>query len=235
MTTSGTAIFELTRDNIIAAAMRKIGALSVGQTPSAEDLTNGMQALNALIAQYQTLGMPLWKRAQYTLTLTATATYTIGIGQTTNTTFPLKIESALLRRTTGGSSQDMSEISRKDFNLLNTASTGSPTQFTYQPFINYGVLKVWPTPDTTTIAGATIELTYRKPIEGFTAAAETPDFPQEWQNALIYGLAVLLAPEFGVPLQDRQALGKEAQGHVDTAVDWGYDNSSVFFQPEARH
>jgi hypothetical protein len=233
MTTSAQTIYQLSRDSIISAAMRKCGALAAGQSPSAEDLTNCQVGLNALIAQYQTLGMPLWKRIQYSLTMTATATYTIGIGQTTNIAYPLKIESAVVRKS-GGSAQDMFQRSRMDFNLLNTTSTGTPTEYTYQPLVNYGVLKVWPTPDATNIASNTIELTYFSPVEGFTAASETSDFPQEWQLPLIYGLATIIAPEYGVPLPDQQSLAKQTKSFLDNAVDFGFDNTSIFIQPE-RH
>lgn len=226
MATSNVTIFELSRDNIIAAAMRKIGALAQGQSPSAEDLTNGMQALNALVSEFQTLGMPLWKRTQLSLALTAsTASYTIGVGQTTNTAFPLKVLSAIIRDASG-SAQEVRQLDREAFNLLNTGSTGKPVQFTYQPMVNLGVLKVWPSPD----QAYTMEVTYTKPVDGYTAASETPDFPQEWQNALIYGLAVLLAPEYGVPLNDRNDLGKRAEKHLEVAQDFNFENASVFMQ-----
>jgi len=224
MTTSATTIFELSRDSIIAAALRKVGALAAGQTPSAEDLTNGMQALNALVSEFQTFGMPLWKRTQYTLTaVIGTNSYTIGESQTVNTPFPIKMESVVIR--TSGAAQEVLPISRTEFNLLNTTSTGKPVQYTYQPFINNGIIKFWPIPD----VAYSIELTYRKPVEGFTAATETPDFPQEWQNALIYGLAELLAPEYGVPLNDRGMLRKEAERHLDIAKDFNFENTPVFF------
>jgi hypothetical protein len=226
MATSNTTIFELTRDNIIAAAMRKCGALAQGQSPTAEDLTNGMQALNALVSEFQTLGMPLWKRTQYSLALIAsTVSYTIGVGQTTNTAFPLKIQSAVIRDSSG-SAQEVTQLARTEFNLLNTSSTGKPVQFTYQPFVNYGVLKVWPSPD----QAYTMEITYSKPVDGYTAATETPDFPQEWQNALIYGLAALLAPEYGVPINDRNDIRKQAETHLNIAQDFNFENASIFMQ-----
>lgn len=234
MTTSGTTLFELSRDSIISAALRKIGALADGQTASSTQLTNGQEALNSLAVRFQTLGMPLWKRAQYSLTLVnGTATYTIGVGQTTNTAFPIKLHSAVLRHTSG-SVQDMIRVSREEFNLLTTASTGKPVEYTYQPLVNYGVLKVWPTPDSTTASSYTMELTYTAPVQGFTSSAETPDFPQEWQLALIYGLAVLLAPEYGVPLNDRSELKKEAKQYLDDALDFNYENTSIFFQRDER-
>lgn len=226
MATSNTTIFELDRDDIIASAMRKCGVLAKGASPDAEDLTNGMQALNALVSEFQTFGMPLWKRTQYSLALVdGTNTYTIGVGQTTNTTFPLKILSAVIRDS-GGSAQEVIQLDREAFNLLNTSSEGKPVQFTYQPLINAGVVKVWPTPDTS----YTMEITYTKPVDGFTSASETPDFPQEWQNALIYGLAVLLAPEYGLPLNDRSQLEKRAEKHLAIAQDFNYENASVFMQ-----
>jgi hypothetical protein len=230
MTTSGQTLFELNRDDIVTASLRKIGALAKGQVPDAEDLTNGTQALNALVAEFQTMGMPLWKRNEYTLTFSATNTYTIGVGQTTNTPYPVKIDSAILRRS-GGSAQDMWQRSRDDFNLLNTSSTGTPVEFTYQPYINYGVLKVWPTPDATNIANSSMEITYRSPIEGFVSATDTPDLPKEWQNALIYGLADLLAPEFGVPIQDQAGFINRAKNHLDIATNWNFDGTSMYIQP----
>jgi hypothetical protein len=226
MTTSNTTIYELDRDDLISAAMRKLGVLSKGQSPDAEDLANGQTALNGLVAEFQTLGMPLWKRNQYSLTLTSNiASYTIGVGQTVNTPFPLKLQSVVVRDSSG-SAQEVFPVARTEFNLLNTSSTGKPNQYTYQTFVNSGVLKLWPKPDSAYV----LELTYTEPLEGFTAASETPDFPQEWQNALVYGLAVLLAPEYGVPLNDRQVLAKEAEKHLDIAKDFDYENTSVYFQ-----
>jgi hypothetical protein len=226
MTTSNQTIYQLTRDTIIAAAMRKIGALAKGQSPDAEDLTNGAEALNSLMVEYQTLGLPLWKRTEYTLPLViGTASYTIGVSQTINTPFPIKMDSIVMRETSGAP-RILIATPRSEFNLLNTETTGKPVNFTYQPFINYGVLKVWPSPD----AADNLELTYHIAAEGFTAAGETPDFPQEWRNALVYGLAVALAPEYGVPLNDRQHLAKEHEKHLQTALDFGYENASIYIQ-----
>lgn len=233
MTTSSQTIFELSRDSIIAAAMRKIGALAESQSPTSAQLSIGQEALNGLISRFQTLGMPLWKRTQYNLTLVnGTATYTLGVGQTTNIPFPLKLWSAVLRHSSG-SVQDMIQVSRDEFNLLTTSSSGKPVEYTYQPFVNLGVLKVWPTPDSTTASSYTMELTYNTPVYGFTSASETPDFPQEWQLALIYGLAVLLAPEYGLPLQDRSELKKEANTYLEDAMDYSYENASIQFSRES--
>jgi hypothetical protein len=117
---------------------------------------------------------------------------------------------------------------------LNTESTGVPTSYTYQPKINLGVLSLWPLPDSTSATAYTLQLTYQRPFEGFSAAGETPDFPQEWQNALIYNLAVSLAPEFGVPLEDRKLLMQEAEKHLNNALQGSAEEASFYFQIDRR-
>jgi hypothetical protein len=235
MTTSGVSIYELSRDNIIAAAMRKCGRLAKGQSPDSTDLTNGMQALNAIIAEFQTLGMPLWARAEYNLTMVAgQRDYTFGVGQTINTAFPLHVQGVVLANASGGAVRTLFPEARDDFNLLNRTSTGTPVSFTYQPKVNQGVLSLWPLPDANAVSDYTVRVTYQRPFDGFTSASETPDFPQEWQNALIYHTAVALAPEFGVPLEDRKLLNQEAKMHLDTALQNAAEDASIFFQVDRR-
>lgn len=233
MATSGDTTYEITRNQIIEAAMRKCGRLAKGQSADSTDLTNGTLALNSIVAEFQTLGMPLWARQDYSVTLVAgQRDYTIGDGQTINTPFPLKMQKVVLETTTGGAMREIFPTAYQDFRLLNTESTGAPVSYTYQPKINVGILSLWPLPDATAAAAYVLQLTYQRPSEGFTAAGETPDFPQEWQNALIYNLAVGLAPEFGVPLEDRKLLIQEAEKHLNTALQGGAEEASFFFKPD---
>lgn len=236
MATSSDTIYELSRNEFIQSAMRKLGVLAVGDTPSTEDYTNGQIALNSLISNLQGLGLTIWKRGEVSITLTASRTYTIGIGQTVNVAFPLRIETAHLVTTTGGSRQELEIMGRAEFSRLNATSTGSPTSISYQPKINLGILSVWPIPDTASQSAKTILLTCRTAFEGFTTSTETADFPQEWQLPLIYGTAVLLAPEYGVPLNDRSSLLKEYQMYLDLAMmaTQGEDEG-VFFQVDRNH
>lgn len=235
MTTSGQTILELGRDDIIKAAMRKAQVLAKGQTPDSEDLLNANQALNNLVAEFRTFGMPLWARTEYTLTLVDDLdTYTFGVGQTENTPYPLRIHQAIIRDTTSLSDIDMTQMSVYDFNLLPSSSQGSPVNFTYQPKINLGTLKIWPTPDATIASTKEIILTYSRPFEYFVDDTDTPDFPEEWKNALIYGLAVLISDEYGLPLKDKTYLGQQAKEHLATALASGVEESSIYFHPAWR-
>ncbi len=102
MTVSSTTTFNLTSDQLVNAALRKLAVLGDGQSPSATQLSNGTQTLNAMLKTFTVKGMPLWVISEYSLTMTATTTYTFGIGQTINIAAPLKVTQVVRVTTTGG-------------------------------------------------------------------------------------------------------------------------------------
>lgn len=230
MTTSSIYSYQLTRNDIIQSALRKLGVLAEGQTPSTQNYSDGMMALNTVIAQLRAVGMPLWARSEYTFTPT-TGTYTIGTSMTLNTPFPVKLLQAF--RTETNAKIPMELTSREDFNTLPTTSTGSPIKINYQPFVNYGTISFWPTPTATNTS--TVTLVYQRPYQYFTTSTETMDFPEEWYNAIIYNLAVRLAPEWGVPLPDRQMLMQEAKMYTEDALMVGQEDASFFIAPQRNY
>ena len=229
MATSGVSFYQLTRDQIITAAIRKLGGIAEGQTPSAQNLSDGQVALNGVIAQLKAIGMPLWARSEYTFTPT-TSTYTIGTGYTLNTVYPVRMLQAY--RTETNTKIPMEIIAREDFNTLPANSEGSPIKLNYRPYINYGSISLWPTPASTNTS--TVTVVYQRPYEYFTAGTETMDFPEEWYNSVIYHTAVRLAPEWGVPLADRQMLMQEAKAYTEDALMAGQEDGSFFLQPQRR-
>lgn len=233
MATSGVTTNQLTRNQFIEAALRKLGVLALDQTPSSTEYANGLLALNALVGEFRTKGLEIWQRTTYTMSLTnGTSSYLIGSGQTLNTPYPLHIIQVVRADSSQGTRIPIEIVSDYNFNLLSSNSSGTPIQITYQPRINVGTIKVWPTPDSYAATNVTLVLTYLRPIEYFNAAADTADFPEEWVSAIIYNLAVRLAPEYGLPLQDRQLLLKEADMYLQTAEDNSFEDASFFIQPE---
>lgn len=234
MATSNNTIWQLSRDDIINAALRKISVLGEGQTANAQQLSDGAQALNALISELQPLGLELWKRLEMDVTLVnGQSTYTIGVGKAINIPFPVKLLQVESQIGTSSSRVDMEIKARYDFNNLPVNSTGTPVSISYQPFINYGVLSVWPTP-TALPVGSKLVLTYQKPFDIFTTGVETIDFPQEWHNTLIYHLAALLADEYQLPLDDRKWLEGRADKRLATVLSGGGEGTSLFFYPNGN-
>jgi len=236
MATSGSTDFTVTRDQLIAGALRAAGAIAQGETPTATQVTEAAESLNMLVKELQADGMPLWAMRQYSITLTATSDYTIGVGATVNTPKPLKIVQAFLHDTSSSIDVPMRILTRDEYNRLgNKTSTGEPIQLFYEPLLTTGVIHMFPVPDTTAIANKTVTIVYQRPFEDFDAASDTPDFPQEWYNAIKFGLADLLAPEYGLPLQERQDLSARAKKLRETALGFGTEEGSIFFQADRRN
>lgn len=233
MSTSGNTIKLLTRDDIINSALRKLVVLSEGVVPTATQTANAAEALNIIVAEFRTLGMEVWARADMNITLVSgQGTYTIGVGQTINTPYPTFIYSVLLEQPPYDTQIEVMQRAKTDFNLLPFGSTGIPVSYTYQPKTNIGELSVWPIPDASVPVGTRLFITYQRPIEVFDAATDNPDFPQEWGNALIYQLALALCDEYGVPDSKFNRIGKLADTHLATALSNSNEQGSVFFQKD---
>ncbi len=235
MTTSNVTTNQLTRNGLIEMAVRKLGVVADGQTLSTENYTNGSAALNTLLGAFRTLGMPLWARQSYDLTLTAgTSSYNIGSSQTLNTPYPLKLLQAYRTDSNNSSKVQLEIIPDYNFNRLPTGSSGYPIQISYTPKVNLGVIKLWPTPDATAVANTTVTIVYQRPMEYMSSSTDTFDIPEEWLEAVVYNLAVRLAPEWGVPLPDRKALKNEADEYLEMAKSFGAEDGSIFWQIDRR-
>lgn len=60
MATSGTTTFSRNRDQLIASALRKIGAFEQGETPDSSAVTEASDALNAMVKHWQGSGIQIW-------------------------------------------------------------------------------------------------------------------------------------------------------------------------------
>lgn len=233
MATSNSTDWSLNRDQVITGALRKLAVLPSGGTPSANQVSEAKDALNALVKALQVDGMPLWKINSRSFTVVdGTSSYTVGPSQTINCPKPLRIIQAT-RTPSGGVNIPMNTYTRYDFNDLPQGSSveGEPLNLYYQPLRTTGVIKLWPTPDNSTTS---ITFHYHSPFEDMDGASDDFDFPSEWIMALIYKLAWVMSPEYGIPPNDRSALMKEAEYWHQYALSGGSEEGSLTFQPTPR-
>lgn len=232
MATSGSTDWTLNRDAVIKAALRKLAVLPSGGSPSTNQTNDAVDALNSLVKILQADGMPLWKISSKTFTVTSgTSTYNIGPSLTINNPTPVHILQAFYT-VSGSNNAPMNVYNRYDFNLLPSNASGTPINLYYQKLSAVsGRITLWPTPNNST---TTVTIHYQSPFEDMDASANDFDFPSEWIQPLTYLLAWALAPEYGIPPNDRQLLAKEAQFWKDYALSMGSEDSSLFIQPEGR-
>ena len=114
---------------------------------------------------------------------------------------------------------------------------GPVLEYNYQKQINttggsVGVFRIWPRFEN---GDEYLEILFQAPFDDMDAATNNPTFPQEWFEAIVYGLAVRLAPEYKLPLQERMIIKEEAQAMKDRANMSSRENASIVFQPEGQN
>jgi len=235
--------YTITRDQIIVSALRKLGVVEPGDTASTIDanlVTNAAQALNLMVKQWMTEGIKLWTVKDITLPLVLSQTsYTIGSsGCDLTTDKPLRLIYAVLRNTLATPYIDipMQIISKQEYSQLGSKfSTGTTNSVYLNPGISTSTLKVFLTPDSATASNYQLILTVQQPISDISSSSAVPDFPNEWMNALVWGLADQIAIEFGLPVNHRQEVMLRAEKYRTQLVDWDIENESTFFQPDVRN
>ena len=231
MSTSGVTTYTLTGQQIVDAAYRKTGIMAKGQSADATELTEGLQALNLVLAELRGEGLNLWELTNTTLALTAgVSAYTLA--QPAKYT---KVHQAYLQDNTSGSKIPMESVSIFNYNILPTSNPGMPIKYSYLAQNSTGTFYVWPVPDATNVSTKTLHVVGETEIQVITDVSQTIDLPTEWYNAVIYLTGVALAVENNVPISDRSLLMTEAKMHLEMAKSATVDNNSLFFQPKREY
>lgn len=117
-------------------------------------------------------------------------------GYTTRITRPLEMLEARIRDTDDNDRSLRLVKDRQGYfgRISDPTSQGETTRLWYDPITTNGLLYTWPVADNVT---RRIIFTMRRTVEDFDAAADDFDGPPEIISALIWNLAVDLAPEYG--------------------------------------
>ena len=230
MSTSGSTDFSINRDALISRALRLIGVVAQGETPTTDQVSEAALALNSLVKAWQADGMPLWAIKQRVVPLVSgQSTYTL------STPKPLKLLQAWNRNTISNVDIPMRIVTKDEYNRLgNKTTSGNPIQVYYDPRLDTGELHTFPTPSVTEAANNVLYVVYQSTFEDFDSSTDTPDFPQEWYDALTYGLATRLAPEYGVSTTERKTLWQEMTIIKQDALNFGGEEGSLYCQRDSR-
>jgi hypothetical protein len=245
MASTGTAVFTLTRDQLIAESYRKIRVTAEGGSPNATQISEAASRLNMIIKLCMTKGLQLWCYKQYVVPCVASQnTYTIGpVGANVTAVRPLRIveEGNFIRQTVGTQLFDtpLRLISRAEyFRMGNKTALGVINSIYYDSKIDsgavtsasgFGNLYVYVTPLDATY---TIYLNGQRPLYDMNSGTDEFDFPSEWFMYLMYALAAELADDNEVS-EDRLArLEAKAASLKEELFDWTVETASSSFAPD---
>jgi len=123
-------------------------------------------------------------------------------------------------------------ISREEYYAFgDKTTTGTPTQFFFNPSLTNSTLKVYPTPSD---GKHRLVYTGQYSIEDMTSANDSFDFPQEWQLAVQLNLAVLLTPSYATNTAEFKKLKLLADEEKKRVMGWDKEQTSMYIQP-AKH
>lgn len=179
---------------LIKGSLRLFGGIRRGFTPRAEDMNEGLEALNMLLGNLSAEKISLHYRTQESFSVAATAiSFTIGSGGDFNTTRPLSVSDVYLR-SSEGIDYPLSEMTQEQYNAISDKTVvGLPTSYWYRPEYPLGVITFDSKVDTT----YTVYLSSYKPLTQIATLTTTISLPDEYLGMLKYNLAPMLAPEYG--------------------------------------
>lgn len=207
----------MTVRDLIRASMRKLGVISAGEQPSAQEAADGLEALNALLESWNTERLFVFSIVprQYNL-VAGKQTYTIGPGGEFDGPRPVKIDQAYVIFTPNGDQPPTIPIEILTLDqwaskeVKNTPST-FPTQMYNDSDNPLSNLSFWPIP---TLVVPVVLWCWGQ-ISAFPDINADISLPPGYYRALVYNLAVELAPEFGRSVTPEiAAIATEAKGDV---------------------
>ena len=230
MATSGTYNFQMTRDDLILAALRKTGAYGALDTPTPSDMTFCAQALNVLLKELPVNGDLLHCRQDVAVPLVAgQATY--NLSTITGETLPMRILDAYLRDASGNDVTLML-ISRFDYDMLGRkGSQGVPNQLIYDPQVGAGIVTLYNVPADST---HTLHVLIQRQLMDVNVSTDNVDFPQQAFRMLIWMLADEISLEYQTPVEDRAEISAKAAAYKERLFDSNVEQASVYFTASER-
>lgn len=184
--------------DLVSAALRKIGAVASGETVDAASSTDALAELNRMLATWSTEGLLIYSKVRETFTLTGgVGSYSMGPGATLDTTRPMKIVDAAI--SISGLEYRLRVITVDEYARVTLKSLqGIPGYLYPEGTYPNETLNLYPVPTT----NYTLVTYSAKPLSSVATLSATISFPPGYEDALVYNLAVRLAPEYGRQVPD---------------------------------
>lgn len=185
-----------TAADIIRRSLKLLGILAAGESLSAEDQSDGLVELNAMLGTWANERLLVHGTRRSTHVLTGgLSPHTIGTGGTFATTRPLRIDGAGVIRVGETFETPLKLLTDAEYRQLaeKTETDEVPQRLWVEQTYPAAKLWLWPVPT----SAATLVLYSWSRIAAF-AASDTVSLPDGYENALAHALALQVAPMYGV-------------------------------------
>lgn len=194
--------YTATRNEIIYAAFRIVGAIEPGEVLSSEMLDQGVKALQLLVKSWSNKNLFLWSFNQSSFSTAAN-----------DEIYDTELDQSLMGvdkvwYVDNNDDIQIRVVTYSEYLDIRTKSTqtGRPYVAAFKP-TPAPSLYLWPKPD----AIYSMKLLGVVPLKDMDTASGIGDIPAEYQRALKYGLAEDLFDEYPGPMNERQYIQSKAE------------------------
>ena len=236
-TTSGTAVFEkgFSIADIVEEAYERIGMQGV----SGYQLKGARRSLNILFQEWSNRGLHYWEIANNTITLVNNQNvYTMFRSTsdgTSDATAVYGVDDVLeaVYRNSSNVDTPLTKINRSTYQALsNKTSTGTPSQYFVQRFIDKVTITLYLTPGSSE-AGNKLNYYYVKRIQDIGDYTNATDVPYRFVPCMVSGLAFYLSQKFKPELSQQMKLYYEDELQRALAEDGS--SSSSYITPKTYY
>lgn len=186
--------------DIIEKSMRLFGGLADGESATASEASDGLDALNSMLESWSIDRLMVYHILQENFTwASGQASRTIGTGGNFNTTRPTKIVSGFTRVNNEDHPFRVVERQYYDAVIDKTVQSNYPEIIYYDATMSTGVIYAYPVPN----ASISVYLNSWKQLQQFSDLTTDLALPPGYRRAIEYNFAVEFAPEFGMEVSDR--------------------------------
>jgi hypothetical protein len=207
---------------LIHSAMRLIGAIASGEVLESNELNDGLASLNQMLSSWNTEGASLVARQRMQVAITTTNSFSLP-------TRPIKIDAA--SASISGVDSPLEIVDAAGWEAIPVPEKQMQSIFIRRLYCDYqfpsATVYIWPTPR----QAGTLELWVYAVMTQFANLTDTVTMPEGYEAGLRFNLAVVLAPEYGRPID--QTVLANAQNFKASLVQLNASNHARSQAPPA--
>lgn len=190
--------------DIITDSLREIGVLAASETPTDADAQAALRSMNRMIDRWNASRLMIYVVSRQQFSFTAgQQSYTMGSGANFNAARPAKIDHAEIRVLTQTPNYDIPLEIVTDQQWSAITDKNETEEIPRRLWVQYGfpnlTLNFWPKPSVVNAVG----LYTWSALSSFAALTTSVSLPPGYEDALVYGLASRLAPQFGLQVNPK--------------------------------
>ena len=202
--------------DIVKKMLQRAGVLTKNEEPSADELNDGLDALNNMVASWSNNSLLVYARTWEDFNLSSgVSQYTIGSGGDFDTARPNQILEAHIK-SGNVKYENLSIVGDVVYNryIDDLNITGYPLWLNFDNSNPLGIIRLYPKPS----SALTLFMLTEKPVTAFTAAGVV-SLPPGWERALIFNGAIEVSGEYGVePPASTIKIARESKGNIQRAI-----------------